>query len=653
MKLTELGNQLSLTQDQLFTFLRTSNIRLKKGAKVDPGTATRIKKLYFASQQSNESDNVDAAPKKVCIREKTLRVSELVEVLKTSLSQVMRVFLERGMLLNINSEVDQGVMKEVGKALEIEVEFEDTVEEEKIGLKTKMLELEQEAEDNATNLMERPPVIAVMGHVDHGKTSLLDSLRASNTVAREAGGITQHIGAYQITYEDKKYTFLDTPGHEAFTSIRARGAQITDIAVLVVAADEGVKPQTLEAIDHAQAADIPIIVAINKIDKPEANVENCKTLLSQHNLLAEDWGGKIVMVPLSAKTGEGIPNLIEMIGLEAEMLELKAEKTGFSKSVVIESHLSKQKGPVATVLIKTGCLKIGDNFVVGSSFGKIRAIFDDQGKNINDADPGRPVEILGLSRVPDPGDILEIFASEKICREKAEVEELRLASESQEGKQNLSMEALSHRIEAGDVKTLNIVLKTDVNGSLEAIKSSIGKIDNREVTINMLHASTGNITENDVMLAKASSGLVIGFQVSTSNEAIKLADEAGLIIKNYKVIYEVVSDIEKLIKGLYKPEFEEVNIAELEVRQKFKFSKVGIIAGCHVLSGKISRNSKVKIIREGNEVYNGDINSLKRFKEDVKEVSSGYDCGLVFEKFSDINEGDSIIGYEVRQKAVV
>jgi translation initiation factor IF-2 len=653
LKLNELGDQLKLTQDQLFTFLRTSNIRLKKGAKVDPGTATRIKKLYFASQQSQERSKEDDKPKKVSIREKSLRVSELVDALGAPLSEVMRVFLEKGMLLNINSEVDQGVIKEVGDRLDIEVEFEDTVEEEKIGLKTKMMELDQLAEDNATNLVTRPPVIAVMGHVDHGKTSLLDSLRSANIVAREAGGITQHIGAYQVESEGNKYTFLDTPGHEAFTSIRARGAQITDIAILVVAADDGVKPQTIEAIDHAKAADIPIIVAINKIDKPDANIENCKTLLSQHNLLAEDWGGDVVMVPVSAKTGDGLPTLLEMIGLVADMLELKAEKTGFSKSVVIESHLSKQKGAVATVLIKTGELKVGENFVVGESFGKVRAIFNDSGKNIRNAEPGMPVEILGLSTVPEPGEILEIFATEKICRDLAETESLKRASETQEGNQNLSMEALSHRIEEGDIKSLNIVLKTDVNGSLEAIKSSIEKLDNREIAINILHGSTGNITENDIMLAKASSGLVIGFQVSSSNEAIRIADEAGLTIKNYKVIYEVISDIEKLIKGLYKPEFEEVEVAELEVRQKFKFSKVGIIAGCHVNNGKISRNSKVKIMRAGTELYNGEINSLKRFKEDVKEVSSGYECGLVFEKFSDINEGDVIIGYEIRQKAVV
>lgn len=653
MKKADLAKQLNITLDQLNTFLRTSNIRLKKGSKLDPGAATRIKKLYFAAQQNAGKEKEDNKPKKVSIREKTLRVSELVEMLGIPLSEVMRVFLEKGMLLNINSEVDQSVMEEVGKSLDIDIEFEDTVEEEKIGLKTKMLELEQAAEAVATDLVNRPPVIAVMGHVDHGKTSLLDRLREANVVAKEAGGITQHIGAYQVKHEDKVLTFLDTPGHEAFTSIRARGAQITDIAILVVAADEGVKPQTLEAIDHAQAADVPIIVAINKIDKPAANVENCKTILSQHNLLAEDWGGDIVMVPVSAKTGEGIPNLLEMIGLVSEMLELKASKTGATKCVVIESHLSKQKGAVATVLVKTGTLYVGDNFVVADSYGKIRAIFDDHGKNISEAVPGQPVEILGLSAVPSPGDILEIYETEKECREKANAESLRLSEEIQEGKQNLSMEALSHKIEEGDMKTLNIVLKTDVNGSLEAIKASIAKIDNREVTINVLHASTGNITENDIMLAKASMGIVIGFQVATTNEAVKTAEEAGITIKNYKVIYEVIEDIEKIIKGLYKPEFEEVEIAELEVRQIFKFSKVGIIAGCHVLKGKINRNAKVRISRASKEIYDGDISSLKRFKEDVKEVASGYDCGLVFEKFSDITEGDKIVGYEVRQKAVV
>ncbi|MBG90397.1 MAG: translation initiation factor IF-2, partial [Actinobacteria bacterium] len=524
---------------------------------------------------------------------------------------------------------------------------------EQIGLKTKVLEIEEEsmkdAQESSAVLTRRPPVIAIMGHVDHGKTLLLDVIRQSNVVAREAGGITQHIGAYQVEKGDHKLTFLDTPGHEAFTALRSRGAQVTDVAVLVVAADDGVKPQTEEAIHHAKAADIPIIVAINKIDKPGANVENCKQQLTEFGLVAEDWGGDVVMVPVSAKQQEGIDQLLEMIVLVTDMLELKASETGPAKAVIIESRLSRQKGPIATVLVKTGTLKVGAFFVVGPFSGKIRALFNDQGQQVKEAGPGAPVELLGLSEVPRPGDILQVTKSEsdsKALAKKAKEE----ASTVSDQQSMLSMEQFSAQVEEGELRQLNLIIKADMNGSLEAIQTSIEKMEMKDIPIKIIRAATGDVSINDILLAQASQALVVCFSVSVGTDAQQAAEKEGVDVKQYRIIYEILNDIEKVISGMYRPEYEEVETATLEVRELFKFSKVGKIAGCMVQEGKIHRTHSIRVMRNGQVIYEGKLSSLKRFKEDVKEVASGFECGVVLDEFQDIQPGDALVSFELKQK---
>ncbi len=656
MKVQEFASELNISLPNAIAFLREMNIHAKSGShKLDPGTASKMKGIFESRQKKEDKTPQVREAKTVVLDQKTIKVSNLVNLLGVTVTDVLRVFLTKGMQLNINSEVDQNTAIEIGKNLNIEVKIENNEEEEQIGLKTTVLDIEEEGL-NAENaeLITRAPVITIMGHVDHGKTKLLDTIRRTNVIDKEAGGITQHIGAYQITYHDHKLTFLDTPGHEAFTAMRARGAQVTDIIILVVAADDGVMPQTIEAIDHAIAADVPILVAINKIDKPGANLDTVKQQLSQHNLLAEDWGGKITMVPLSAKTGEGIPELLEMIILTAEMLELKANKNGLAKGIIIESNLSKQKGALATILVKTGCLKVGDYVVVGSTYGKVRALHNDLGKAIKKAEAGTPVEILGLNEVPFPGLVLEAKATEKECRALAEE---RLIAESSEIKSTqrvaVSLESLSSQAEEGHLRQLNLVIKADVHGSLEAIKSSIDKIDSQDIPIKILHASTGNISENDIMLAQASKALVVGFGVQSSPEAKILADKESITIKTYKIIYEILNDVERVIHGLYKPVFEEIELGKIEVREIYKFSKVSIIAGCYVLDGKAQRGNRIRVYRGKSMIHESRIDSLKRFKEDVKEVKSGYECGIVVNDFDKFEIGDIIIPFEEREKKLI
>lgn len=653
MKVQNLAKELSVSPRELLKFIREINIKVKSGStRLDPSTENRIRDQYKHRIKIAEEKIIDksVAPSKIVLKQKNLKLSALVELFNLSVPEVMGVILEKGLLLSINSDVDQETAVEIGKSLNIELEIEDTSVEEEIGLKSRVMEIESASlSETDSDMKSRPPVITIMGHVDHGKTHLLDSIRKSHVLNKEAGGITQHIGAYQIQHKGNPLTFLDTPGHEAFALLRARGAQVTDITILVVAGDDGVKPQTIEAINHAKAADVPIIVAVNKMDKPDADIARVKQELSQHELLSEDFGGDVIMVPVSAKTGKGIDELLEMIELVTEMLELKANRNSLAKAVVIESHLSKQKGPVATLLVKTGTLSVGENFIVDLTYGKVRAMVNDLGAPLKVAMPGDPIEIIGIHDVPEPGSILEVMRSEKEIHVLVKERNAQLKSDRLH-QQAVSLESLSSQIDDEELRQLNLIIKADVHGSLEAIKGSINKIESKDVPIRLLHAATGTINENDVMLAKASSALILGFGVTSTSEAVVLAEKDTISIKIYDVIYEMLDDIEKVIKGLYRTEFEEVEIAQIEVRQLFKFSKVGSIAGCYVTEGKIDRNSKIKVIRDSNEVAVSDIESLKRFKEDVKEVSSGFECGIVLESFNALQEGDHLIGFKLQEK---
>ncbi|MEW5883077.1 MAG: translation initiation factor IF-2 [Armatimonadota bacterium] len=496
----------------------------------------------------------------------------------------------------------------------------------------------------------RPPVVTILGHVDHGKTSLLDYIRESRVAEKEHGGITQHIGAYQVAVGPGKITFLDTPGHEAFTAMRARGAQVTDIAVLVVAADDGVMPQTIEAINHARNAEVPIIVAINKIDRPEANVVRVKQQLVEHGVVATDFGGDVEMVPVSAATGEGVDHLLEMILLQAEIMELKADPAGDVEGVVIEAKKDKGRGPVATILVQNGTLKRGDVVVVGLTYGRIRAMFDFAGKEVKDAGPSIPVEILGLDEVPHAGERLVVYLDEK--QAKAKIEALREKAREQElgsATQHLTLADLKRALEQGETRELRIIVKADVQGSVEAVRGLIEKIDNEEIDVKVLHAGVGNVNLNDVNLAEAADAIVVGFNVGIEGQAKKEAERLKIEVRTYRVIYELIEEIEKAVKGMLEPVFEERYQGTVEIRAVFNLTKVGKVAGCHCTDGKITRNSKVRVRREGEVVFEGQVASLKHLKEDVREVAAGFDCGIQFSGWSDYREGDVIEAYEVVQ----
>ena len=495
-------------------------------------------------------------------------------------------------------------------------------------------------------MVSRPPVVCVMGHVDHGKTSLLDAIRQTNVTAREAGGITQHIGASVIEINGRKITFLDTPGHEAFTAMRMRGAQSTDIAILVVAADDGVMPQTVEAINHAKAAGVEIIVAINKIDKPSANIDKVKQELAEYELIPEDWGGSTIFVPVSAHTKEGITELLEMVLLTADVLELKANPNRKGRGLVIEAELDKGKGPVATVLVQKGTLRVGDTIAAGACYGKIRAMMDDKGRRVKEAGPSTPVEILGLNDVPQAGEVFVATENEKEARSFAET----FISESknkllEDTKAKLSLDDLFSQIKAGNVKELPLIIKADVQGSVEAVKQSLTKLSNEEVVVKVIHGGVGAINESDVSLASASNAIIIGFNVRPDATAKSIAEREKVDVRLYKVIYQAIEDVEAAMKGMLDPVFEEKVIGHAVIRQLFKASGVGTIAGSYVLDGKFQRGCSCRITREGEQIYDGPLASLKRFKDDVKEVAAGYECGLVFEKFNDLQEDDQIEAY--------
>ena len=567
-----------------------------------------------------------------------LTIKELADKMKKPSAALIKKLLLQGKVVTLNHEITFEEAEEIALDYDIIAEKEVIVNE--------IEELLKENEENTEEMVKRPPVVCVMGHVDHGKTSLLDAIRETNVTAREAGGITQHIGAYIVEINGEKITFLDTPGHEAFTSMRMRGAKSTDIAILVIAADDGVMPQTVEAISHAKAAGVTIIVAVNKIDKPSANVERVKQELTEYELIAEDWGGDTIFVPVSAHTKEGIDNLLEMILLTAEMLELKANPNRKARGIVIEAELDKGRGPVATVLVQKGTLRVGDNIAVGASYGKVRAMTDDKGRRVKEATPSTPVEIIGLNEVPDAGETFIVTANEKEARTIAET----YLAQSKEKliadtKAKLSLDGLFNQIQAGNIKELNLVIKADVQGSVEAMKQSLTKLSNNEIAIRIIHGGVGAISESDVTLASTSNAIIIGFNVRPDNAAKDTAERENVDIKLYRVIYDAINDIEAAMKGMLDPVFEERIIGHADVRMTFKASGVGTIAGSYVTDGKIIRNSKARIYRDNALIYEGTLASLKRFQDDVKEVATGYECGLVFEKFNDVKEGDKVEFY--------
>ena len=569
------------------------------------------------------------------VLEDSITVQDLAGQLGKKATDVIMKLMTMGVMATINQELDVDtatiIAEEFGATVEVKVSKEE--------------ELFTDIEDAPEDLQHRPPVVTIMGHVDHGKTSLLDMIRSTHVTSTEAGGITQHIGAYQVETHGQKITFLDTPGHEAFTAMRARGAQITDIAILVVAADDGVMPQTIEAIDHAKAAKVPIIVAVNKIDKPEADPERIKQELTNYGLVPEEWGGDTIMVPVSAKKGVGIDDLLDMILLVAEMAELKANPNRNAKGKVIESKLDKGRGPVATLLVQAGTLHVGDFLIVGTTQGRIRAMFDYKGRSLKTAGPSMPVEILGLNEVPEAGDDYIAVDNEKLAKQVADKRQKEKHQQEIARNTKVSLEDLFAQIKEGEIKELNIVLKADVQGSIEAIRQSLEKLGNDEVRVNIIRTAVGGIREADVMLAAASNALIIGFNVRPDANARKLAEKEEIQINTYRVIYEAIEDVKAALSGMLDPDIKEVELGQAEIRSIFKVPKVGAVAGCYITEGKFTRSARVRVVRDGVVIHEGNLASLKRFKDDVKEVASGFECGLSIERFNDIKEGDILEAY--------
>ncbi len=571
-----------------------------------------------------------------------ISVSELSQAMNVEANEVIKKCLTLGTLVSINQRLDMDTIIMVADEFGFEVK-----QEEMYGMDV-IDDLEEEV-DEPENLEERPPVVTIMGHVDHGKTSLLDHIRSSDIIAGEAGGITQHIGAYVVTFNEKKITFLDTPGHEAFTAMRARGAQVTDIVILVVASDDNVMPQTIEAINHARAANVPIIIAINKIDKPNANPELIKKQLSEIDILVEDWGGKYSSVELSAKTGENVDQLMELVVLQAELLELKANPNRYAKGVVIESELDKGRGPVATILVKEGSLNIGDVVVVGTIFGKVRAMFDERGKKVKIVPPAMPVQVLGFDDIPNTGDVLNSLKNERSAREISTKRQQLKRERDFRKKSYITLDEFSKRMRNKSFKELKLIVKADVAGSVEALSDSLIKLSNDEVKVNVIHKGVGAITETDVLLASASEGIIIGFQIRPNAKAWEVAETEKVDIRTYSIIYDVINDIKSALEGMLEPEEKEELLGVAEIREVFRIPKAGNIAGCYVQNGKIMRNGRIRVVREGKVVYEGMIDSLRRFKDDVKEVQSGYECGIGVENFNDIKVSDSLEVFKIVQ----
>ena len=581
---------------------------------------------------------------KAVINTEIIPLKVLSEKIGITAAEITKRLFKEGIMKTINDSIDFDtaafIADDIG--VELELKLDKTAEDV-------LSEGFEGAPDDAATLKKRPPVVTVMGHVDHGKTSILDRIRKTNVTAGEAGGITQHIGAYQVTAGGEVITFLDTPGHAAFTAMRARGAQATDIAILVVAADDGIMPQTVEAINHAKAADVPILVAVNKIDKPEANIERIKTQLTEHGLLPEEWGGDAIICPVSAKTGEGFDNLLENINLIAEIKDLKANPDRKAKGVVIEAKLDQSKGPIATILVQNGTLKVGESVIVGTVTGKIRAMVDDKGRRVTAAGPSMPVSIMGLDEVPNSGDVLYAVEHEKLARLVAEERQNKEKENMLKAASKVTLDDVFNKIAEGEMKVLPLIVKADVQGSVEAVKQSLEKLSNAEVRVNVIHAAAGAIKESDIMLAESSNAIIIGFNVRPDSNAKQIAERSGVDIKLYRIIYEAIEDVERALKGMLAPKFKEIYMGKAEVREVFKISGVGQVAGCYVTEGKIIRSGKLRIYRDDVMICEGNVLQLKRFKDDVKEVAQGFECGMSIEKFNDIKIGDFIESYQVEE----
>ena len=622
------------------------NVKNESAGKQKIKTGNKKSKLVKEKGgQKNELEKVVKKEKKkeaeTILVPDSITVGELAERLGKAATEVIKKLMMLGIMASVNENLDFDTASLIVEDFGGKVEHEIILTEED--------KLFNDVEDPEESLVPRSPVVVVMGHVDHGKTSLLDTIRHANVTDGEFGGITQHIGAYRVRVNDKKITFIDTPGHEAFTAMRARGAMVTDIAILVVAADDGIMPQTVEAINHAKAANVSIIVAINKIDKEGANPDKVKQELTEYGLIPEEWGGDTICVEVSAKKNINIDKLLEMVLLVAEMKELKANPNRMAKGTVIEAQLDKGRGPVATLLVQNGTIKVGDTIVAGTAVGRVRAMIDDKGKQIKKAGPSIPVEILGLSEVPEGGDVFYAVEDERKAREVVEARKFKQKQEAQKANQAVSLENLFEQIEAGQMKDLNLIVKADVQGSVEAVRQSLERITNEEVRVNVIHGAVGAVTESDVMLASASNAIIVGFNVRPTTGAVTAAESSDVDIRLYRVIYDAIEDIEAAMKGMLAPKFRESVTGHIEIRTTFKVSGVGTIGGAYVTDGKIQRNSLVRVVRDGIVIHEGELGSLKRFKDDVKEVASGYECGVSIDKFNDIKEGDVIEAYVMEQ----
>ena len=632
-KAEQIAYESNLTNDNE---IKTSKVKKAKKQDKDKSNFRQERKKIYKQKEKLQS-NEQVVDENVLLYKEGMTVKELADALDVSTGEIIKKLMGLGIMATLNNSLNFEDVEVLALDYNKTVKKEETADISNFE--------NYEIEDKEEDLVERPPVVTIMGHVDHGKTTLLDYIRESNVAGGEAGGITQEIGAYQVECKGKKITFIDTPGHAAFTEMRARGASVTDIVIIIVAADDGVMPQTKEAIDHAKAAKVPIIVCINKIDKPEANVDRVMTGLVEAGLTPEEWGGDTIVTKISAKTGEGVDELLENILLIAEMSELKANPNRYATGAVLESKMDKHVGAVATLLIQNGTLRLGDPIVVGTAFGKVRTLKDDLGRNIITAPPSMPVEITGLSSVPSAGDKFMAFETEKQAKQIASDRALR-EKDADTNRTGMSLEELFGKINEG-LKEINVVLKTDTNGSLEAVKSSLEKIDVEGVKINVIRGAVGGITESDIVLASASNALIIGFNVRGSQKTIDMAKQYNIEIRLYDIIYKLVEDMEKAMKGMLEPIYEEKITGTAEIRQLFKFSKVGMIAGCHVTSGIIKNNDKARVIRDGIVIYNGSIKSLQHEKDQVKEISKDHDCGLTLDNFQDYKEGDTIEVYEL------
>ena len=635
---------LGLSSKELVNFLRELGVDVKTHmSSIDTETAQLVEEAFRGERTPSEKDAVEeAAEVEEVIVPENATVGEVAERLNMPVADVVKTLVQKGLMVPADSPVDEKVLKALSEAYGKEFSLSREKHEEKapaVALKVK-------PKPKGENLKPRPPVVTIMGHVDHGKTTLLDYIRHTNVTAREAGGITQHIGASVVEHQGQKIVFLDTPGHEAFTAMRARGAQVTDIVVLVVAADDGVMPQTVEAINHANAAGVPIIVAVNKVDKPNARPEVIRRQLADLGLIPEEWGGDTVMVDISAKTGQGVDHLLEMILLVAELAELKADSTVNAEGAVIEARLDKGKGPVATVIVQQGTLRQGDVVLFDSTWGRIRAMQDDKGKSVKEATPSMPVEITGLNDVPQAGELFRKIESEKEARDAIERKKIEREVEA-EHPRRFTLEEFYERIEMGEKQQLNIVLKCDVRGSLEALKASLLNLATEEVGISIVHEGVGNISESDIMLASASNAVILGFDVKLSSDVKKIAEREGVQVRLYRVIYDLIDDVRAALEGMLAPTLKENVTGHAEVRAVFSVPNLGSVAGCYVLDGTIRRSAKVRILRSGAAVWEGAISSLKRFKDDVREVSAGYECGIGFADYHDFRKGDIIEAFEV------